>query len=90
MKVLMIQFFGLQLDRGNLSNALTDNFLKDLNLSTNDYNNVLLHSLNSSRRKKETDDVMRAQQSNSSASSPPNSPSSSSPNASASSASCPA
>jgi hypothetical protein len=32
--------FGLQLDRGNISNALTDNLLKDLSLSTNDYNNV--------------------------------------------------
>lgn len=35
-----VKFFGLQLDRGNLSNALTDNLLDDLNLSSNDYNNV--------------------------------------------------
>ncbi|GAB1198378.1 hypothetical protein APSETT444_007697 [Aspergillus pseudonomiae] len=36
---LCVMFFGLQLDRGNLSNALTDNLLDDLNLSSNDYNN---------------------------------------------------
>ncbi|KAB8071673.1 MFS transporter [Aspergillus leporis] len=34
-----VMFFGLQLDRGNLSNALTDNLLNDLKLSSNDYNN---------------------------------------------------
>lgn len=34
------QFFGLQLDRGNLSNALTDNLLVDLGMNSNDYNNV--------------------------------------------------
>lgn len=39
LSVLCAMFFGLQLDRGNLSNALTDNLLKDLKLSTNDYNN---------------------------------------------------
>ncbi|GKZ39931.1 hypothetical protein AbraIFM66950_001652 [Aspergillus brasiliensis] len=33
------QFFGLQLDRGNLSNALTDHLLADLGMTTNDYNN---------------------------------------------------
>ncbi|KAE8154349.1 major facilitator superfamily domain-containing protein [Aspergillus avenaceus] len=36
---ICVMFFGLQLDRGNLSNALTDDLLKDLNLSSNDYNN---------------------------------------------------
>ncbi|KAJ9652639.1 hypothetical protein H2198_008119 [Neophaeococcomyces mojaviensis] len=40
LSVICLMFFGLQLDRGNLSNALTDNFLKDMGgLSTNAYNN---------------------------------------------------
>lgn len=36
---LCIMFFGLQLDRGNIQQAVTDNFLKNLKLTTNDYNN---------------------------------------------------
>ncbi|KAE8153468.1 major facilitator superfamily domain-containing protein [Aspergillus avenaceus] len=33
-----VMFFGLQVDRGNLIQAVSDNLLDDLNLSSNDYN----------------------------------------------------
>jgi hypothetical protein len=44
MSWICLMFLGLQLDRGNLSNALTDKFLDDLGLITNDYNNVSIES----------------------------------------------
>lgn len=31
-------FFALDLDRSNISQANTDNFLKDLHMNTNDFN----------------------------------------------------
>lgn len=34
------QFFGLQLDRGNLSNTLADDLLDNLGMNTDHYNNV--------------------------------------------------
>ncbi|EED22622.1 MFS transporter, putative [Talaromyces stipitatus ATCC 10500] len=37
---ILVMFFGLNLDRGNLGNAAADNLLKDLKISTNDYNNA--------------------------------------------------
>ncbi|GAB7356756.1 hypothetical protein MBLNU459_g7656t1 [Dothideomycetes sp. NU459] len=37
---ILVMFFSLNLDRGNLGNATADNLLKDLKVSTNDYNNA--------------------------------------------------
>ncbi|KAF8855054.1 MFS general substrate transporter [Acephala macrosclerotiorum] len=37
---ILVMFFGLNIDRGNLGNAVADNLLDDLKLNTNDYNNA--------------------------------------------------
>lgn len=37
---VLVMFFGLNIDRGNLALAVAGGLLKDLNLSTNDYNNA--------------------------------------------------
>ncbi|GFF93109.1 uncharacterized transporter YIL166C [Aspergillus udagawae] len=37
---ILVMFFGLNLDRGNLGNASADNLLPDLRINTNDYNNA--------------------------------------------------
>ncbi|KAF5524485.1 putative transporter [Colletotrichum aenigma] len=37
---ILVMFFGLNIDRGNLGNAAADNLLNDLNINTNDYNNA--------------------------------------------------
>ncbi|KAL1857576.1 hypothetical protein VTK73DRAFT_8030 [Phialemonium thermophilum] len=37
---ILVMFFGLNIDRGNLGNAVADNLLDDLRINTNDYNNA--------------------------------------------------
>ncbi|CAK7234041.1 hypothetical protein SCUCBS95973_008798 [Sporothrix curviconia] len=37
---ILVMFFGLNIDRGNLANAVADNLLDDLKITTDDYNNA--------------------------------------------------
>ncbi|GIJ99553.1 hypothetical protein Aspvir_001687 [Aspergillus viridinutans] len=37
---ILVMFFGLNLDRGNLGNASADSLLPDLHINTNDFNNA--------------------------------------------------
>ncbi|ETS77578.1 hypothetical protein PFICI_11452 [Pestalotiopsis fici W106-1] len=37
---VLVMFFALNIDRGNLSNAVADNLLNDIGINTNDYNNA--------------------------------------------------
>jgi MFS family permease len=37
---ILLMFFALNIDRGNLGNAVADNMLDDLHVTTNDYNNA--------------------------------------------------
>ncbi|KAJ9101059.1 hypothetical protein QFC21_003277 [Naganishia friedmannii] len=39
LSVVCVMFIGLQLDRGNLGNAATDNLMKDIGINQNEYNN---------------------------------------------------
>ncbi|KAL7416906.1 major facilitator superfamily domain-containing protein [Mrakia frigida] len=39
MTLACLLFFALQLDRGNIGSALSDNMLRDIGINTNDYNN---------------------------------------------------
>jgi hypothetical protein len=38
MPLVVLGFFMMQLDRGNIANALTDTILQDLHITTNDVN----------------------------------------------------